>query len=146
FHGATVHTVLGLNSVTYNYLSYSLTCLNEAIRLNPNMFHYYSLAGEVLLAQGDLLEAEAAFTLALQKNPVDARSNWMLSFIYSTKQQTLQANQYYINANQIYSNVPAVPITSSNPSSSNWLTVAVQVTTIARNLAPFAESLFQIWE
>ncbi|GBF79682.1 tetratricopeptide repeat protein [Aphanothece sacrum] len=142
FRAALMQTTLGFQELAPNYLTDSLANVNQAIALNPNFFQYHSLAGEILLAQGNTVEAQKAFSFALQLNPMDAKSSWMLSFLYSARQQTAMANQYYQKAHQIQPDAPPIPSNLGKTSGSNWLDIIVQVSTIIKNLSPSPVTIY----
>ncbi|MEM8719779.1 MAG: hypothetical protein AAGE84_10780 [Cyanobacteria bacterium P01_G01_bin.39] len=142
FRAALVKAALNFREVAQSYLTYALNLINQAIARNPNFFQYHSLAGEILLTQGNTIEAERAFLFAIQLNPMDARSNWMLGFLYSTRQQTAAANQYYQQAHRVEPNTPPIPSTINNTSNLNWLDIRTELRTLIKDLSPVSVNIY----
>jgi tetratricopeptide (TPR) repeat protein len=61
------------------HLYYAECALNQAIQINPNFAPYHASAGMVEIARQNVPEAIRAFTRAVQLNPMDAFSQYMLS-------------------------------------------------------------------
>jgi tetratricopeptide (TPR) repeat protein len=106
FNSGRLKAALGWGQYTPMHLMQALQALNQAITINPNFFQYHSAAGVVLVAQGAIPAAVQAFERAVQLNPADAWSQWMISSLYSAQGNVVQANRYYAAAAQVQSNLP----------------------------------------
>jgi tetratricopeptide (TPR) repeat protein len=83
--------------------------LNQAIALNPQVGQYHVDVGTVLMALGNLPEAQRAFLTALQINPSDPWAQYMLALLNSAGGNMAAANQYYAAVRQMAPNLPQMP-------------------------------------
>jgi tetratricopeptide (TPR) repeat protein len=120
FSAARVKNVLGWGPVALNDLNQSLTALNQAISINPNIIQYHVSAGTILMTLGNLPEAERAFMTALRLNPSEPWSQYMLAFLNSARGNSAVANQYYYSLQKQVPNLPHPPSVSSK-GETNWI-------------------------
>lgn len=89
------------------HLYYAECALNQAIQINPNFAPYHASAGMVEIARQNLPDAIRAFTRAVQLNPMDAFSQYMLSVLNVNQGNQVMANQYFQAAAQTVPNLPS---------------------------------------
>jgi tetratricopeptide (TPR) repeat protein len=106
FNAARVKSMAGWSQMAPMHLAQAHEALRRAIDLNPNFFQYYSAAGVLLLAEGNVGGAMQSFQRAVQLNPMDSWSQWMLSSLYQVQGNAAAANQYYAAASQIQPGLP----------------------------------------
>jgi tetratricopeptide (TPR) repeat protein len=95
FHGARLKAAFGQTQVAAKYLAQAHQALAQAIAFNPGYFGYHSAMGTVLLAEENATMAAQSFLRAVQLNPMDAFSQWMLSSLHSAQGDAAGANYYY---------------------------------------------------
>ena len=98
FNAARLKAAMGLPQAVPQHLNTALQAINQALAINPNFFAYHSAAGLILLAMSNVPAAVQAFQRAVQLNPADAWSQWMLSSLFTVQGNTVAANQYYAAA------------------------------------------------
>jgi tetratricopeptide (TPR) repeat protein len=106
FQAARVQTRLGFAQLAFPHLAQSLWAFNQAIAINPTYFGYHAWAGTVLAAQGNLWWADQALQRALQLNPQDQWSTYMLSSIRQSQGHVAQGQQMYSTVQQSYPGAP----------------------------------------
>ena len=107
FQGARLKAAFGMMQVAMQYLAQAEQALRQAIGINPGFFGYYSGLGTVVLAQGNAAMAIQCFYSAVQRNPMDTFSQWMLSALYSSQGNTASAQHYYNVASEQMPSLPA---------------------------------------
>ena len=103
---ARVKFAMGWPQAAPMHLAQAFQALQQAIAINPNFFQYHSTLGAVLLGQGNVPGAIQEFQRAVQLNPADGWSHWMLSSMYSAQGASAASNQYYAAAVQAQPNLP----------------------------------------
>ncbi len=98
FNAARLKAAMGWPQAVPQHLNTALQAINQAQARNPNFFAYHSAAGLILLAMSNVPAAVQEFQRAVQLNPADAWSQWMLSSLYAAQGKTMAANQYYAAA------------------------------------------------
>jgi tetratricopeptide (TPR) repeat protein len=98
FHGARLKAAFGQTQVAAQYLAQAHRALAQAIAFNPGYFGYHSAMGTVLLAEENANMAAQSFLRAVQLNPMDSFSQWMLSSLHSAQGDAAGANYYYNTA------------------------------------------------
>ena len=145
FAAARAKAMMGFAPLAATHLAQSLDALNQAIAVNPNFFQYHAAAGTVLMAQGNVSWAIQAFQRALQLNPLDAWSQWMLASVHTYLGNPALANQYYAGACQAAPSLPAMqqimpqappPGGQASPKQHDWFE-------IINNALKFGNNLFQ---
>jgi len=121
FNAARVKNRLGWAPVARNHLNQSLAALNQAIVINPRIVQYHVGAGTVLMAMENLPEAERAFNTALQINPSEACSQYMLAILHSSRGNMAAANSYYASVQQVAPKMPAMSSLVTPGQGTNWL-------------------------
>ena len=106
FNAARLKAAAGWPQAVPTHLNIALQAINQAMGINPNVFYYHSAAGLILLAMSNVPGAVQAFQRAVQLNPADSWSQWMLSSLYTTQGNTMVANQYYSAAASAQPNLP----------------------------------------
>jgi tetratricopeptide (TPR) repeat protein len=106
FNAARTASMLGWSHVVPNHLNQAQIAIGCAVTLNPRSFQYHSAAGMLYAAQGDLSAAVSEFQQALQLNPSDSGSLYMLSFLSAAQGDIPNGNQYYRLAAQTIPNLP----------------------------------------
>jgi len=106
FNAARLKAAMGLPQAAPQHLNTALQAINQALAINPNFFAYHSAAGLILLAMSNVPAAVRAFQRAVQLNPADAWSQWMLSSLFTVQGNTVAANQYYAAAASIQPGLP----------------------------------------
>ncbi len=106
FQAARMQAVQGWTQPAAMHLAQALDALNQAIMLSPNVFQLHSAAGTVLAAQGNPAEAARAFERALQLNPADVYSQYMLGALNLSQGNAAAGNDYYQAARQAAPNLP----------------------------------------
>jgi len=81
--------------------------LGQAISINPNFFQYHSAAGTALLAEGKVATAAQSFQRAIQLNPLDSWSQWMLASLCTFQGNAQAAPNYYAAAIQMQPTLPS---------------------------------------
>jgi tetratricopeptide (TPR) repeat protein len=107
FSAARAKAAVGWPQAVPMHLMQAREAIGRAISINPGFFQYHSAAGVVLLAQGDMPGAAQEFQNAVQLNPMDAWSQWMLASLHQSQGQAGLAQQYYAAAQQVQPNLPA---------------------------------------
>jgi tetratricopeptide (TPR) repeat protein len=150
FNAARIQAATGWLAPASQHLAQALMCLNQAIGMQPNFFQYHSAAGTVLLAQGNLPEAERAFRRALELFPGDVYSNYMLSVMQATQGNMAAAASHYGMAQQRVPNLPAPQQFQFQPappqggpggSAMKWLDIINKVATTVKNVGDAANTL-----
>ncbi len=120
FNAARIKTMMGWVPAAANHLAQALEALNQAIAINPGLFQLHSAAGTVMMAQWNLPWAGKAFQRALQLNPQDPWSQYMLNVLHSMRGQAAQS----------FPAVPQVPAPSSGwaaaapaPAKHDWVEI-----------------------
>jgi tetratricopeptide (TPR) repeat protein len=106
FNAARVKHLAGWPQFASMHLSQAHQALNQAIAINPGFFQYHSAAGVLQLAEGNVAGAMASFQRAIQLNPMDSWSQWMLASLYSMQGNAVASNQVYHSAVGIQPNLP----------------------------------------
>lgn len=112
FSAARAKNVLGWKPMAWSHLNQALALLNQAVAMNPRVVQYHVAAGTVLMSLGNLPEAERAFHTALQMNPTESWSQYMLSLLNSARGNMTAANQYYAAVQQVAPHLPPMPTPS----------------------------------
>ncbi len=106
FNAARLKAAAGWPQAVPAHLNLALQAVNQAMAINPNVFFYHSGAALILLAMSNLPAAVMEFQRAVQLNPADSWSQWMLSSLYTAQGNTMAANQYYNAAASAQPNLP----------------------------------------
>jgi tetratricopeptide (TPR) repeat protein len=106
FNAARVKTMAGWSQFAPMHLSQAHQALSQAIAINPGFFQYHSAAGVLLLAEGNVAGAMQSFQRAVQLNPMDSWSQWMLASLYQVQGNAMASNQYYAAASRIQPGLP----------------------------------------
>jgi tetratricopeptide (TPR) repeat protein len=107
FNAARVKSMAGWPQFAPMHLNQAHQALNNAIAINPGFFQYHSAAGVLLLAEGNVGGAIQSFQHAIQLNPMDSWSQWMLASLYSMQGNAMASNQVYRTAVQIQPDLPS---------------------------------------
>lgn len=122
FNAARLKAAMGWPQAVPQHLNIALQAINQALAMNPNFFAYHSAAGLILLAMSNVPAAVQEFQRAVQLNPADAWSQWMLSSLYTSQGNTMAANQHYAAAASAQPSLPQpqqfVPLYQGAPSHS----------------------------
>jgi tetratricopeptide (TPR) repeat protein len=106
FNAARLKAAAGWPQAVPAHLNFALQAVSQAIAINPNIYLYHSGAGLVLLAMSNVPAAMQEFERAVQLNPADSFSHWMLSSLHTAQGNTMAANQYYAAALSAQPNLP----------------------------------------
>lgn len=134
FSAARAKSLLGQAPVAFSHLNNSIAALNQAISINPNIIQYHIAAGTVLMTLGNFPEAERAFNAALQMNPSEPWSQYMLAVLNSMRGNINAANSYFaaIQRNFPGSQIPNIPSTTIT-GQGNWLDTFNKIVTLLNN-------------
>jgi len=151
FNAARVQTAMGWSAPASQHLAQALQCLNQAIAMQPGFVPFHSAAGTVLVAQGNLPEAQRAFETAVRLNPADVYSNYMLGVMHSVQGNGAAATQYYGVVQQQAPTLPPPqqfqPAPAPAPggqranSAANWLDIINKIATTVKNVGDAANSI-----
>jgi tetratricopeptide (TPR) repeat protein len=108
FQGARLRLTFG-DQMAISYFAYALQAINQALAINPTQFQHHALAGSILMMQGDINNAEVAFSHARNLNPMDGYSNWMLAYINQMRGSQTNAQSYFSTAHAANPDISAVP-------------------------------------
>lgn len=111
YSAARANSQLGNWPEFWRHCNGALWALNAALAINPNQVMYHVAAGSVLLAQGNLPEAERALSTALRLNPQEPWAQYMLAVLNSARGNATAAEIYYTAARQTAPGLPQVPVT-----------------------------------
>jgi tetratricopeptide (TPR) repeat protein len=109
YHAARVKAMMGRADQVGWHLATALECAHRALALNPSWGPYHSFAGTVLLCQGNYGGAIWELQQAVQLNPLDGWSQWMLASVYQAMGNAAMMNQYYSGALQVRPNLMNLP-------------------------------------
>jgi Tfp pilus assembly protein PilF len=137
FNAARVKVALGLGQFAPMHLGQAHEALAQAIGQNPGYFIYHSAMGMVLVGEGNASLAEQAFKRALQLNPSDSWSQWMLASLCATRGNGKSARTYYAAALQAQPDLPEPSGMSGGrrdkAEHANWMDVFVEGAKLLNN-------------
>ena len=135
FQGARLKAAFGQTQVAAQYIAQAHQAIAQAIAVNPGFFGYHSAMGTVLLVEGNAAMAAQSFLRAVQLNPMDAFSQWMLSSLHSAQGDAAGASYYY---NAAVGQQPSLPppqapkrSASGKASQKDWFEVINNVAKLA---------------
>jgi tetratricopeptide (TPR) repeat protein len=100
FNAARTKTMLGWGMAAPAHLGQAQMALNNAISMNPMFGPYHSAMGVLLAATGQAAPAMYSFMRAVQLNPADAFSQYMLAVLNQAQGNVAAGNQFYAAAQQ----------------------------------------------
>ncbi len=106
FHAARLRSISCWTPAITNHLLQAQGAIGQAIAVNPGFFQYHSAAGMIEIAMSNAVGALAAFQRALQLNPVDAWSQYMLGILYAAQGNAATGNHYYHAAARTVPDLP----------------------------------------
>jgi tetratricopeptide (TPR) repeat protein len=106
FNAARVKSMLGWGAAAPAHLMQAHSALNAAIAMNPMFAPYHSAMGVLLATEGQAATAVQAFSRALQLNPGDGFSQYMLAVLNQAQGNVTAGNQYYAAAQQFAPGLP----------------------------------------
>lgn len=106
FNAARTKTMLGWGMAAPAHLSQAQVALNNAITINPYCGPYYSALGILLAASGQAGPAIQAFAQAVNLNPADAFSQYMLALLNQAQGNYAAGSQHFGVAQQYVPNLP----------------------------------------
>jgi tetratricopeptide (TPR) repeat protein len=72
----------GAQALKANDPDLAISCMNEAIRLDPNYSDAYLKRGQAYVAKGDFAKAVGDCSEAIRLNPKNARAYWVRGIVY----------------------------------------------------------------
>ena len=119
FMAARAKSAIGWAPIARAHLSHALNELKVGLRLAPNQPEYHAAAGILLVAMGNLKEAQRALTNAARLDPANRKVGVLMSVI-----QTAQANQSFQQSEQA---------ANASTSIADWIKLASDVFDLANS-------------
>lgn len=115
FAAARAKMFTGATPMAQMHLNQALMAINMATASNPNSLQHQITRGSVLMTQGKVSEAEAAFNQALRLNPKEPYAQYMLAVLNAARGNIALANSYYAAVHAVAPQLPQ-PQTVAPPS------------------------------